>query len=85
MIYCKFLRLGQHHIDPIPMGRQNDIIEPIDLMIGSLEQTYDSAAEYVVKLKTILKQVAAFSRDTLESSQMRQKGSSKLNLMNSEI
>ena len=42
-------------------------------MIGSLEQKYDSAAEYVVKLKTILKQVAAFSRDTLGSSQMRQK------------
>ena len=53
------------------LGRE--VMLPIDLMIGGLEQKYDSAAEYVVKLKTILKQVHTLARDTLESSQMRQK------------
>ena len=53
------------------LGRE--VMLPIDLMIGDLEQKYDSAAEYIVKLKTILKQVHTLARDTLESSQMRQK------------
>ena len=53
------------------LGREVKL--PIDLMIGGLKQKYDSTAEYVIKLKTILKQVHTLARDTLESSQMRQK------------
>ena len=50
-----------------------EVMLPIDLMIGGLEQKYDSAAEYVGKLKTIFKQVHTLARGILESSQMRQK------------
>ena len=53
------------------LGRE--VMLPIDIMIGGLEQKYDSAAEYVVKFKTTLKQIHTLARDTLESSQMRQK------------
>ena len=53
------------------LGRE--VMLPVDLMIGNLEQKYDCAAEYVVKLRNMLKQVHTLARENLLASQMRQK------------
>ena len=46
---------------------------PVDLMFGSLSQKETTSAEYVTRLQQILRQVHTLARESLQSSQERQK------------
>ena len=60
---------------------------PVDLMFGSLSQEETTSAEYVMKLQQILRQVHTLARESLQSSQERQKRDYdlKLNVTTYEI
>ena len=53
------------------LGRE--VMLPVDLMFGSIGQEETTSAEYVTKLQQILRQVHTLARESLQSSQERQK------------
>ena len=58
------------------LGRE--VMLPVDLMFGSISQEETTSAEYVTKLQQILCQVHTLARESLQSSQERQKGTMTL-------